>query len=97
MLGSIDAGIYAVQNVAVDFVVKVASSARRHRVSRARILQALTNQSYATTLPVAGSDPKMVFVGTDDRGIELEVVAVVLPRMLLVIHAMPTHYRRSTS
>lgn len=37
----------------------------------------------------------MVWVGPDDRGIELEIVAVVLPDELLVIHVMPTALRRA--
>lgn len=31
----------------------------------------------------------------DGRGDAIEVVAVVLPHMLLVIHAMPTRYRKT--
>lgn len=40
-------------------------------------------------------DGRMVWVGPDDRGIELEIVAVVLPDELLVIHVMPTALRRA--
>lgn len=29
-----------------------------------------------------------------DRGVELEIIAVVLPDKLLIIHVMPTSYRR---
>jgi hypothetical protein len=31
----------------------------------------------------------------DDRGIELEIIAVELPDMWLVIHVMPTALRRN--
>jgi hypothetical protein len=34
------------------------------------------------------------WIGTDDRGVELEVIALVQPDYLLVIHVMPTYYRR---
>jgi hypothetical protein len=34
------------------------------------------------------------WIGEDDRGVELEVVAVVLPEYPLVFHVMPTEYRR---
>jgi len=37
---------------------------------------------------------RLVWVGEDDRGLELEVVALVLPDYLLVIHVMPTQLRR---
>jgi len=36
----------------------------------------------------------LLWVGPDDRGVELEIVAVVLPELYLVIHAMPTALRR---
>jgi len=81
----------------MEFAVKFASSARKHRISRARIQQALTNHTFTETLPVAGIDPKVLYLGVDERGVELEIIAVVLPRTLLVIHAMPTHYRRSNT
>ena len=32
--------------------------------------------------------------GPDDRGLELEIVAIVEPEYLLVIHVMPYRYRR---
>jgi hypothetical protein len=35
----------------------------------------------------------LLWVGPDDRGIELEVIAAVLPDMVLVIHVMPTALR----
>lgn len=39
-------------------------------------------------------DPRLVWIGSDDRGVELEIVAVVLPTEPLVIHVMPTAFRR---
>lgn len=40
-------------------------------------------------------DDRLLWVGPDDRGIVLEVVAVDLPDYLLVIHAMPVALRRN--
>ena len=43
------------------------------------------------------SDGKLLFVATDDRGCEMEVVAVPLKDGdLLVIHVMPTALRRNS-
>ncbi|MEJ7704443.1 MAG: hypothetical protein WKF47_12565 [Geodermatophilaceae bacterium] len=36
----------------------------------------------------------LLWIGTDDRGVELEIVAAVLPDLYLVIHVMPTALRR---
>lgn len=76
--------------------VRIASCARKHGLSRTRILQALNTHVVATTLDAGSTDPKIRFVGRDGRGVELEVIAEVLPGLLLVVHAMPTRYRRSS-
>jgi len=52
-----------------------------------------------TTTPVpvpadAASDARLVWIGLDDRGIELEIVALDLPDAAVVIHVMPTALRR---
>ncbi len=39
-------------------------------------------------------DGRLVLVGVDDRGVELEIIAVQLPGFLFVIHVMPTQFRR---
>lgn len=82
-------------NYGDNFIVHLTSGARKHLLSKARISQALANQTMAVTLDHPGSDPKILFVGIDGRGVELEIIAVVLPGRLLVIHAMPTHYRKA--
>lgn len=39
-------------------------------------------------------DARIEWIGSDDRGVELEVIAVELPGLWLVIHVMPTSLRR---
>ena len=39
-------------------------------------------------------DARLVWVGEDDRGVELEIVALDLPDAVVVIHDMPTAHRR---
>ena len=41
------------------------------------------------------ADARLVWVGLDDRGIELEIVALDLSDEWLVIHVMPTALRRN--
>ena len=52
----------------------------------------------STTTPqevkTAAGNPALLWVGLDDRGIELEIVAAVLPDLYLVVHVMPTTLRR---
>lgn len=74
--------------------VRIVSGARKHGISRRRIEQALSSQTEALATRTETTDPKIRFVGRDERGEEIEIVAVVLPGLLLIIHAMPTRYRR---
>ncbi|GII75696.1 hypothetical protein Sru01_06780 [Sphaerisporangium rufum] len=39
-------------------------------------------------------DEQWHWLGPDDRGLELEVIAVLTEKYLLVIHVMPTALRR---
>ena len=77
-----------------SFSIRITSGARKHHLTRTRIEQALQAHTEVITLRGHGTDPKILFLGPDGRGEELEIVAVVLPGELLVIHAMPTRYRR---
>ncbi len=74
---------------------KIAGSARKHKVGNARILAIMATAHTIETDP-KGKDPKITWIGTDERGFEIEVTAVVLPELLLVIHAMPL-YRKDRS
>ncbi len=47
-----------------------------------------------TTDPETG-DTTLSWIGNDDRGRELEIVAIERPDCYLVIHVMPTHYRKA--
>lgn len=42
----------------------------------------------------ADADARLVWIGPDDRGIELEIVALDLDDAVVVIHVMPTSLRR---
>lgn len=44
--------------------------------------------------PLTG-DTTLSWMGSDERGRDLEVVAVERPDCFLVIHVMPTHYRKA--
>ena len=76
--------------------VRFAQSARRHRIGKAHALAALNNAGApkVVSAPSADLDDRLVFIGVDDRGVELEIIAVQTPRFLYVIHVMPTQFRR---
>ncbi len=72
--------------------VRIARSARRHKLSAGRIRSALAN---AILIEVRGD--VALYVGTDDEGLELELGIVADDRGpgFTVIHAMPTAWRKS--
>jgi len=69
--------------------VRITRSARKHRIGNAHILAAMIDAGE----PTADGDT-LVYVGRDDRGAELRIVAVPNDRGdgLAVIHCMPTSY-----
>lgn len=42
----------------------------------------------------ATADARLVWIGDDDRGVELEIVALDLDDAIVVVHVMPTALRR---
>ncbi len=42
----------------------------------------------------ATADARLVWIGEDDRGVELEIVALDLTDAVVVVHVMPTAPRR---
>ncbi len=76
--------------------IKFAPSARRHRIGNARALYVIDSFEPVVTAATPWADEKWMWVGADDRGLELEIVAVVPePTTLLVIHVMPYGFRRN--
>jgi hypothetical protein len=74
--------------------VRFATSARKHRIGKAHVLFVLENNESVSVLPRDGEDQKLLWVGHDDRGLELEVIALELSECILVIHVMPRSFRR---
>jgi hypothetical protein len=71
--------------------VRVVRSGRHHKIGVAHI------QFVVDTVDPVELGDRLVFIGEDDRGVELEIIAVPDdrdPDALAVIHAMPTGFRR---
>ena len=78
----------------MDRVVRWYRSARRHRIGKAHALHVIRTTDPITVPATSTTDARLVWIGPDDRGIELEIVALDLPQGLVVIHVMPTSLRR---
>ena len=77
--------------------VRFTQSARRHRIGRARALHVIATVEPTVVEADGEIRERLVWIGPDDRGLELEVVGLVEPEYLLVIHVMPHQFRRRTS
>jgi hypothetical protein len=74
--------------------VRFAKSARKHRIGRAHVLHVLEKHEPVTVIPNGPESLRMLWIGQDSRGLELEIVALDLHEYLLVIHVMPLAFRR---
>jgi hypothetical protein len=70
-------------------LIEFTQSARKHRIGRDRVRQVVANPLVEAVMPGGdGLQDRRVFVGDDDSGRALEVMAVQTENGLLVIHAM---------
>ena len=69
-------------------------SARKHRIGKARVLFVMEHGPPSLVASSGERDEQLLWIGVDQGGVELEVVAVEKPDALLVIHVMPTNFRR---
>jgi len=79
--------------------VEFATSARRHRVGKARALHVIRNPRVQFVVrDPAGRDDRLVFLGDDQTGRALEVMAVALSDgRLYVIHVMDLRAKYRTA
>ncbi|MGH3098296.1 MAG: hypothetical protein ACRDMV_20115 [Streptosporangiales bacterium] len=74
--------------------VKLTQSARRRRIGVARVIEAMNDAGEPTLIQATDEyDERLLFVGHDHTGLELEILAIEQPDRLLVIHVMPTEWR----
>ena len=74
--------------------IRFTQSARRHRIGRGHALYVIENSSPKFVSGELLKKDKIIWVSEDDRGLELEIVAVAENDYLLVIHVMPTIFRK---
>jgi hypothetical protein len=73
--------------------IKFTQAARKHRIGKARALFVIENNSFFVVTSEEGRVQR-IWQGLDDRGVELEIIAVVLSQYVLVTHVMPANFRR---
>ena len=77
--------------------LKLTQAARKHRIGAARIAHVVSTSQPTVGVRPSG-EPEYCWIGEDDRGLELEIVGVLVKTdgepTMLIIHAMPTALRR---
>ena len=74
--------------------IRFAQSARKHRIGKARVLFVIRTCEAVEYRSEGPDANRCMWIGLDDRGLELEVVGVLMPKGVLIIHAMPRAFRR---
>ena len=81
--------------------IRFTQSARKHRIGRTSVRHVLAGTRPTPVTATSGADA-WLYVGPDERGRELEIIAVEVQsaddgqHYLLVIHVMPTRLRGDT-
>ena len=74
--------------------IRFTQSARKHRIGKARAVYVIENYQPMEINDSHSGEQNLRWIGVDDRGLELEIIAVVTPKYLLVINVMPYRFRR---
>lgn len=72
--------------------LRFSNSARKHRIGKARVIYVLENNKpeFIFTLDII----QIWWLAKDDRGVELEILAILEDDVICVIHVMPSRYRK---
>lgn len=73
--------------------IRFSRSSRKHKIGRVAAIEALRDAGTPREL----EDGKLLWIGTDARGRELEIIAIVAAEdadLVIIIHVMPTSFRK---
>ena len=74
--------------------IRFTRGSRKHRVGRKSAYFVIAMTAANITTDRDTNETTLSWVAYDERGRELEIVAIEKPDCYLVVHVMPTHYRR---
>ena len=75
--------------------IKFTQSARKHRIGKEHALFVIRHYSPKINIGEGqDGEDQHIWIGEDDRGLQLEITAIVLADYLLVTHVMPRDFRR---
>ena len=74
--------------------IRFTSDARKHKIGAAHARFVVENNVAERTPGQNEFENRLFWVGIDDRGLELEIAGVEFEDEILIIHVMPTNFRR---
>ena len=74
--------------------IRFTRGSRKHRIGRKSAYYVIAMTSASIDIDPETGDTALSWAGDDERGRNLEVVAIEKPDCFLVIHVMPTRYRK---
>lgn len=75
-------------------LLRFTRGSRKHRVGKKSAYHVIAMTAATVTTDPDTGETTLSWVADDERGRELEIVAIEKPDCYLVIHVMPTHYRK---
>jgi hypothetical protein len=74
--------------------IRFTRGSRKHRIGRKSAYYVISMTAATVTADADTGETTLSWVADDERGRELEIVAIEKADCFLVIHVMPTHYRK---
>jgi hypothetical protein len=74
--------------------IRFTSNARKHKIGAAHARFVIENNVAIRTQGQNEFEHRLFWVGVDDRGLELEIAGIEFEDEILVIHVMPTNFRK---
>lgn len=75
--------------------IRFTQGSRKHRIGRASARHVIDTAAPTVETDDVTQAVIVRWVGNDERGRELEILAIERSDCRLVVHVMPTHYRRN--
>lgn len=78
----------------MDRRLRFTGSSRKHKIGKAHALFVIENNEPIRRPGFLPREWKLTWIGVDDRDLELEVIGIEFENEVLVIHVMPTEFRK---
>lgn len=74
--------------------IRFTRGSRKHRIGKKSAYYVIAMTAATITTDTDTGETTLSWIADDERGRELEIVAIEKSDCYLVIHVMPTHYRK---